>query len=805
MQKTTLFLSGLLLCACTTQPHVDETITIDMTQRGADIRESMYGIFIEDINRCVDGGLLAELVLNRSFDELQGWSLHATDSTLVSMSVSKDHPFFSSAPNHLSLTVSEGAGSVSLCNTGYSGCNVIGGMDYTLRVIAKPEAPSMRNLKVALVSADGSVLAATQVTLNDLNRWNEVSLQFTAVGTDPQAHIEVSLSDNSTGAIRIDYISIVPHDTYKGHGMRRDIAEAIAALRPAFVRWPGGCVVEGITLDNRFRWKQTLGDPASRPGIYNLWGYHTSCGIGWHEMLQFCEDIDAAVMYVCNVGMACQGKSREVLPMHLIEPYLQECLDAIEYAIGDTTTVWGRERARNGHPAPFNLQYVELGNENSGPAYHERYNYFYENVKARYPQLTLLSNYGIDGTYDAQTVEMIDPHWYVAPRFFYNNTSLFDSIPRGQWGIYVGEYACNRSVGTGNMDAALSEAAFLTGCERNSDLVWMTSYAPLLESNWHRSWPTNLIWFSPSQVMGRSSYYVQQMMACNRPAYNLPLSITASDPEPVQYPRGQIGFGTWMSRIDIQDLRLTAPDGTVTTPSLSQGKSYQGSWQTSEDGQLLQLTDLKPRCKYLLDVDPGDTYTASFRARLNEGKDAFIFWFGMTRDGSDGYYWSIGGQNNSKLCVETILSGDNCGQDGDICPFHAEAGQWYDIRVEVTPDSSLLYVDDQLLLTHRPMSNSKHAYACGYDPQGNEVVIKAVNASGTPYTVQYNLNGAKAGTTATSITLSAESLDAENTFDAPDRISPVTSTFTPQLTGSESGLIYQFEPYSFTILRIPIR
>ena len=242
----------------------------------------------------------------------------------------------------------------------------------------------------------------------------------------------------------------------------------LVGLKPAFFRWPGGCVVEGITLDNRFEWKKTLGDPAARPGEYSTWGYRCSYGFGYYEMLQFCEDIGAKAMFVCNVGLGCQFRMGDACGEHDIDFYIDDCLDAIEYALGDESTEWGARRAADGHPAPFPLQYVEIGNENWGAEYDRRFDIFYKTIKEKYPQLTLIYNEmpQRDGASQITKTDMIDPHWYVDPYFFFRNTTLFDSYERGKYEVYVGEYACNRSVGAGNMLGALSEAAFIGGMER---------------------------------------------------------------------------------------------------------------------------------------------------------------------------------------------------------------------------------------------------------------------------------------------------------------------------------------------------
>lgn len=830
-----------LLSACVGEEEPQAQIVVNVGAEGRQVSDRLYGVFIEDINRAGDGRLYAELVMNRSFEDavipigyevhadtlvspltynhvtgqwvtvnnrwnpnpVPGWRLQAADGCRASMLVIDADPHFPTAPHYLHLTADEKAGAVSLVNEGYGGYGLQADALYHLRVIARSPQSSF-TLNVRLMDEHDALLAQTALILDPAGEWCDLRADLTCNGAAAQGRLELVLPDSGARELDIDYVSLIPDDTYhhRPNGIRRDVAEAIEALHPTFVRWPGGCVVEGVTLETRFKWKEAMGDPAARPGIYNLWGYRNSCGLGWPEMLQFCEDLGAAAMYVCNVGMACQAQTSELAAESEVGAYLQDCLDAIEYAIGDTTTPWGARRAADGHPDPYSLEYVEIGNENWGPKYDERYSLFHEAIQARYPQLTLISDYGLEGLEGKTDVEMIDPHWYMAPSFFFNNTQLFDSLPRTGPGIYVGEYACNRSVGSGNMEAALSEAAFLLGMERNADLVKMSSYAPLLESDFYRAWPTNLIWVSPTEVMGRSSYQVQKLMAENRPTRSLPQSLLASAPELLTYPTGRLGLGCWKSKVEFRNARLSI-DGAPAQPlDLDDGTSFVGEW-LSEAGTLKQVA-VEPCCKYLLPRLDADTYTLQLEARKIAGKDAFLVYFGMDETGEEGYYYSVGGQNNSKACVEKIHLGKNSGQDGDIAAFHAEMDQWYDLRIEVTPQESRLYVDGNLMITHHPQTYALQAYTAGIDDQRNELVLKAVNAAGVPWRLEYLLDGLapdqKVATMGTAITLQAASLTDENSFAQPMLIAPKTCKFK----AGQERFGYTLPPYSLTILRLPL-
>ena len=397
---TNLFVSGLLVMSCSLPQQSKEEIIINLQERGADIASSMYGVFFEEINHAGDGGLYAELVQNRSFeekempagfraegnkllpkqvkyhltgevrarsyrwntDEVPAWTLQGKDSLAAQMKVTKENPKFPSAPNNLKVTITDASQPIWLQNEGYWGMNIVEREKYFLRTIIRTSTDYKGKVTAKLVSADGKILSSEILEVIPDGRWNDIKKTLTSAGNDAKA--KLVLEFDAPGIIWVDYVSLFPENTFNNrpNGLRRDVAEMLVGLKPAFFRWPGGCVVEGITLDNRFEWKKTLGDPASRPGEYSTWGYRCSYGFGYYEMLQFCEDIGAKAMYVCNVGLGCQFRMGDACPENEIAFYIDDCMDAIEYALGDETTEWGARRAADGHPAPFPLQYVEIGN-----------------------------------------------------------------------------------------------------------------------------------------------------------------------------------------------------------------------------------------------------------------------------------------------------------------------------------------------------------------------------------------------------------------------------------------------------------
>ena len=541
-----------------------QTLTIDLNKRGADVSPTMYGIFFEEINHAGDGGLYAEMLQNRGFEEhvlptgmtyrdgkvygpalphygknavepwtadwnmeakrMQGWRVEGGKAEVVLA----EHPLHVNTPHALRLMVD---GKVTLVNEGYWGVAAKKGEKYDLRFYLKANSSGQ---VVAMLRNESGVSAgeATLTTKGD-GQWNEYATTITATETFSKGTF--ALCFDGKDEVFVDYVSLFPQATFKNrkNGLRKDIAETLAALHPQFMRWPGGCIVEGACYENRVRWKETLGDPMTRRGEWDLWGYRSTYGLGYHEFLQFCEDLGMKGMFVANAAMSCSYRCGDYSEEQAeIDRCLQDMRDAIEYAIGDPAkNEWARRRAEAGHPAPFPLQYVEIGNENNGDIYKHHLNYMYAKLKAEYPGLTFINTLGgfpweMDGT---EGGDMVDPHWYVDPAFFFLHNNEFDSRQRGQWQVYVGEYACNNRVGSGNMMAALADASFILGMERNGDLVKMASYAPLLTNVNQPNWACNLIHFDTDRVMGRAAYYVQQLMAENRPTYNLGLNRVSGD------------------------------------------------------------------------------------------------------------------------------------------------------------------------------------------------------------------------------------------------------------------------------------
>lgn len=837
MKQLLTSLTALLLVSggCTPDEEPEATIRIDLAQRGADIPASMYGIFFEEINHAGDGGLYAELIQNRGFedssvpegytvkgdrifpptdranhltgarphpdlsfrwnpDPIPAWRFEQLEGSGASAELTREYPLNEASPTALKVTLPE-KGRISLSNCGFWGMNIEKGKGYYLRMNTSNGNRFEGRAILKLVAEDGTELCNRPLAIDPDRTWCEYTGQLTATGSDPHARFVIELE--GTGTLLLDYVSLFP-ETFLNriNGLRNDIAQTLEALHPAFVRWPGGCIVEGIDLSNRIEWKKTIGDPKNRPGIYDTWGYRATMGFGYHEFLQFCEDIGAAGMFVCNAGIGCQGRVGDACREEDLDAFIQDALDAIDYALGDGTTEWSRKRVENGHPEPFPLQYVEIGNENWGPVYEKRYDRFYRAIKAKYPRLTLISTLGLGGQHRHERVDMIDPHWYVAPEFFLSSSRLFDQQERGGYAVYVGEYAVNQQVGGGNLLGALAEAAFLSGMERNSDLVKMASYAPLLENVNDRVWPTNLIWFDSHRVMGRSSYHVQKMYAENRPDYN-----TATE---FEQPRngvqvsGRIGLGGWNTDNEYRELKVTLPDGRVIEADMERGWTPKGGTWSAADGTLSQEGPGVMRWSIWDSPEEFSDCSISVKARKKSGDEGFILYFGM--QGETGYVLNIGGWSNQTTAFQHMVGADMPQIPNNIAQ-QVETGRWYDIRIDIHGDSFTYSLDGKRMLEAR-IEQSRQYVVSGYDETTGEEVIKFVNATEKPFTARIELAGAESvGRTGKAIVLTSGDPSDENSLDNPEKVVPEERVYK----GFSDRFTYTFDPWSFTVLRIKVQ
>lgn len=530
MKKITMILALSLAIGLQAQQHV---MTVDVAKPTAKIQPTMYGIFFEDINFGADGGLYAELVKNRSFEFPQpfvGWV------PFGNVTVQSEKPCFDRNPHYVRVVNDGRLLRAGLDNEGFTGIGLKQGEEYRFSVYARtPDAGSMK-LSIELVRADGSNPLKKEIEIKG-NEWKKETVILKSPFTDTHARLRIVLL--TTGTVDMDHISLFPVKTWKGreNGLRADLAQALYDLNPGVFRFPGGCIIEGNSLDTRYQWKNSVGPVENRPLNENRWNYtfkhkafpdyFQSLGLGFYEYFLLSEDIGAEPLPVISCGLSCQYESNEVVPLDELDPYVQDALDLIEFANDGVETTWGKVRAEMGHPEPFNLKMIAVGNEQWDKVYVERLEVFTKAIREKYPNIKVIGSSGPNASGDKFDylwpemkrvgVDLVDEHYYMEPKWFLENAKRYDGYDRKGPKVFAGEYAAHDcpTQKANNLFAALSEAAFMTGLERNADVVHLATYAPLFAHVDAWQWNPDLIWYDNLRMMRTPNYYVQQMYGMN--------------------------------------------------------------------------------------------------------------------------------------------------------------------------------------------------------------------------------------------------------------------------------------------------
>jgi alpha-L-arabinofuranosidase len=538
------------------------TVRIDAAAPGRAISPDLMGIFFEDLSYAADGGLYAELIQNRSFEysalsrrewtNLTAWDLVPRGGK-GSLDVDGAFPLHPNNPHYAVLEQRE-PGELALSNPGFDGIVVRAGESYDLSFFARrlytggrwdgQKSAAALPLRARLETKDGVVLAeqALEVVVAD---WIRLSAVLTPSASSDDARLV--LVTRERGGVALDEISLFPRKTFRGraNGLRPDLAQLIADLKPRFIRFPGGCLVHGNGIPNFYRWQDTIGPIEQRRQQPNIWGYHQTAGLGYFEYFQFCEDIGAMPLPVVPAGVSCQnsghtgGTGQQCIPLADMPAYIQDVLNLIDWANGPATSTWGAKRAAAGHPEPFGLRYLGVGNEDHiTPGFQERFSMIFEAVRARHPEITVVGTVGPspDGEdfekgwkfADQQRVPMVDEHYYKSPQWFWDNLARYDTYGREKSAVYLGEYAAHDDRRRSTLRSALAEAAYLTSLERNADVVRFASYAPLLAKRGHTHWSPNLIYFTNTAVYPTINYEVQRLFGIHSGDRYLPVSANTS-------------------------------------------------------------------------------------------------------------------------------------------------------------------------------------------------------------------------------------------------------------------------------------
>ncbi|MFE9936583.1 alpha-L-arabinofuranosidase C-terminal domain-containing protein [Streptomyces hirsutus] len=806
--------AALLPAPAHAEDATDYTITVDPHAEGAAIGDRMYGVFFEDINRAADGGLYAELVQNRSFEystadngsytPLTSWTAGGTAEVRNDSGRLKER-------NRAYLSLAAGS---SVTNAGYNtGIRVEQGKRYDFSVWARAESGS--TLTVTLKDAAGSLANVRQAAVR--GDWARYEATFTAARTSNRGRLSVA----SSGAAALDMVSLFPRDTYKGqpNGLRKDLAEKIAALKPGFVRFPGGCLVNTGSMEDysedsgwqrkrAYQWKDTVGPVEERAANANFWGYNQSYGLGYYEYFRFAEDVGAMPLPVVPALVTGCGQNRATDDEELLERHIQDTLDLIEFANGPANSTWGKVRAEMGHRKPFGLTHLGVGNEENLPReFFARFERFHAAIEARYPNITVIANSGPDDagtTFDTAwqlsregDVAMVDEHYYNSPQWFLQNNDRYDSYDRGGPKVFLGEYASQGNA----WKNGLAEAAFMTGLERNADIVELASYAPLLANEDYVQWSPDMIWFNNHASWGSANYEVQKLFMTNTGDRVVP-SEASGTPDVSGPLSGAVGLSTWATSAAYDDVRVTAANGATLFGDDFSGDASQwthsggGSWSV-QDGQYVQ-TDEAAENTLVTAGDPAwQDYDLQVRATKKSGKEGFLVAFGV-KDTGNYYWWNLGGWNNTRSAVEQAVDGGKStliSQAGSI-----ETGRAYDIDVKVRGRQVTLSLDGQewgSFTDDKPAEPFRQVVT--EDDRTGDLIVKVVNAQPAEARTAIDLGGARTASTARVTTLAAEA-DAVNTeTDTP--VTPVAST----LRGVSGRFTYTFPENSVTFLRIKRR
>ena len=811
------------------EPDPAYTITVDPRGAGTAIPDSMYGVFFEDINFAADGGLYGELVRNRSFEflpvdnqaytGLTAWTPVGTGGTATT--VNDDARLNDRNRTYLNLALStvEG-GTYGVTNSGWNtGFALKAGARYDFSVWARTDSENGTPLSVTLHDTGGAALAAPIALTVRGASWSKYTGTLTARRDTDAGRLSVRAA--GTGTLKLDMVSLFPRDTFRNraNGLRRDLAEKIAALRPGFVRFPGGCLVNtnshygydaasNYERSRSYQWKDTVGPVEERATNRNFWGYNQSYGLGYFEYFQFSEDIGAMPLPVVPALVTGCGQNRATNDEALLQRHIQDTLDLIEFANGPVSSTWGGLRARMGHPKPFGLTHVAVGNEENLPdQYFANFLRFRAAIEAKYPTVTVVGNSGPDdtgATFDRlwalnreAGVDMVDEHYYNTPGWFLQNNARYDSYDRNGPEVFLGEYASQDN----KLFNSLAEAHYMTGLERNADIVKMAAYAPLLANIDHVQWRPDLIWFDNDESWGTTSYQVQKLFMNNVGDRTVPSRFTA----PVIPPRGitgAVGLSTWATAARYDDVQVTGTDGAVLfrddfANGAGQWTSVEprGAWSVV-DGQYQQsdtaALDTLVKAGNITATD----YDLTLKATKLSGAEGFLVAFGVQESG-ELYWWNLGGWNNTQGAIQKGAGGSKSIVIAK--PNSVEAGVTYDIRIEVRGTTVRLFLNGQEWGSFTDDQVSQpFAQVVTRDDRTGELIVKVVNAQDTPAVTRIDLGRQRVRDTARMTVITGD--PGEQNTRSGEPIQPVTSTVRVG-----SAFTRTFPPNSVTFLRIKTR
>jgi len=811
----------------------ESSLVIDGDGANASISDTMFGIFYEDINYAADGGLYAELVRNRSFEfngsdrsgftGLTAWDPVSSDGTAPTALVVNDETRLNDLNRNALRLIASGSGD-GLRNAGFNnGFALKAGASYDASVWAR--SATAQPLTFQLQNTAGTATYATgTVDLDGSDVWKKYTLTLTADTTTDAARFLVRAG--AASVVGLDMVSLMPQDRWVGpvNGrsvFRKDLAEKIAALNPGFLRFPGGCVTNvgtfktyaesGYTDRRRtYQWKETIGPVEERPTNWNFWGYNQSYGIGYLEYLEFAEDLGAEPLPVVSVGAnGCGGAGiPELHDQALIDRWVDDTVDLIEFANGDVSTEWGARRAALGHPEPFGLKMIGLGNEENTTTFEANFPQFRDAIEAKYPDIKIISNSGpapsgsrFDTLWNfnrAQDVDLVDEHYYMDPSWFLANTHRYDSYDRTGPKVFLGEYASKGNT-LGN---ALSEAAYMTALQRNADVVRLASYAPLLANESYVQWSPDAIWFDNDESWASTNYYVQEMFGQAPGDEVVPSTFDGPVNQPADI-SGGVFLSTWSTAAAYDNVKVTSNDTGATLfddqfSDTSQWSPQSGTWAV-DNGRYVQSSTSVNDARSIVNgayTKDWSNYTLELDATKLSGNEGFLIGFGAKAT-NNFYWWNLGGWNNTR----SVLQRANGGSASEVKAIEGTGvttGQTYHVKIVVEGHTISLYLDGQLQMTYDQADASEKLFqVVTRDKATGDLVAKVVNTSTRNVRTNVDVTDVGVESTAEVTTLLGAASDL-NTKGSPTKVVPVTRA----VSGVSEHFVYEFPASSVTFIRL---
>lgn len=773
------------------------------TDKKKDKLGDLYGLFFEDLNHAADGGLYGELVQNRSFEfaavdnknyhGLYAWERICQDDRQVKLVIETGNPVSDKNPHYLGLDVLEPGDDVGVMNVGYnSGMWFQKNEDYYFTCYAKREQDHDKPLKVSLRNSEGKEYVSKKFMVTD--KW----MRYEFILRQPdceEINGRLAITVEGRGKVYLDFVSLFPKATFKErrNGLRKDIAEMLAAVKPKFLRFPGGCLIHDGSLDasardSQYRYKNTLDIPENRPARRNNWGYNQTLGLGYYEYFIFCEDIGAKPLPVVPAGYDPHHK--RALPLDKMQEMVDETLDLIEFANGSATSKWGSVRAKLGHPEPFGLEYLGIGNEEVGEAFFERYDIIHRAVREKYPDIKLIntaSPFAAGTEYDCgwenarkNGSDLIDEHYYMHPEWFIANNDRYDNFD-GKVKVFLGEYAS-----WGNTwYNALAEASYMIGLERNAKSVGLACYAPLLCNADYVNWQPDMIWFNNHEVFGTANYYVQKLFSENQGKYTLDFSLTDAPADILVTENPDMLTGDVVLRSVDNDVEYK--NIVITNLDTCEKRTYGDCKLTRENKE------------QIIDSIEWKNYSVSYTATELTGFKGFQI-HAARKDGGNFILWELGAWQNQDGAICHNVNGRGACLTQRLIGI--ERGRDYQLELKIEGNQVSAYIDGELFqkATVKPVI-LKPLYCMAVVDDNGDIIIKAVNLSKKEQKMDIRLDGQYFGDTSGNAwiyTMAGYKPEDINSFEEPEKIKPVVT----ETTISIPEFTYVFPQESIVMIRI---